>query len=497
MKNAVEFKHIIKRFADVSVLKNVNFSIKEGEVHALLGENGAGKSTLLNILHGVYADYDGEVYLDDSKVHFKTPHDAIIKGRITKVHQEINIVQDLTVGQNITLGYEPSRGLVVDYKKLNKNVDKILEKLQCDFKSEDMASTLTAGQAQMLAIAKALFHESKVISLDEPTASLTANETESLFRIINELKKANITIIYVSHRLEEIFQICDRATILRDGEYITTLEIKDTNRDELIRYMVGRNINAVASRMQESCVKEEEVLKVTDFSNGETFQDVNFNLKKGEILGFFGLVGAGRTEVMRAIFGADKKISGKVFLNGEPVEIKNTRDALKYGIGLLPEERKTQGFIKFTTNTDNVSISCLEKFLTYRFVDDSKKLENYKHFVKELNINPKNPGFLTENMSGGNQQKVIIARWLSTDVDILIFDEPTKGVDVAVRAEIYRLMESIVQAGKSIIVVSSDLSEIMGISDRIITMCEGRITAELTKEEFYDQTILNYAMGGK
>ena len=496
MAHAVEFRNIEKRFPGVLVLKGVGFSIREGEVHALLGENGAGKSTLLNILHGVYSEYGGEVLLHGEKVSFKNPHDAIIKGGISKVHQEISVVKDLTVGQNVTMGYEPVSGPWVNYKQLNETVNAILRRLRCDFRSEDMVEGLTAGQMQMIAIAKALFHNSSIISLDEPTASLTAHETDALFTIIRELKSSGITVIYVSHRLEEIFQICDRATILRDGECVATLNVADITRDDLIRHMVGHNVNAVASRLHPSCVLDEIVLDVRGLSRRGVFEDVSFSLRKGEILGFSGLVGAGRTEVMRVLFGADKKTAGEIHLHGKPVSIHSTQDALRLGIGLLPEERKTQGFIKFTTNTDNAALSCLEKFLTNGFVDNKKRLQNYVHFAKELDINPKHPDFLTQNMSGGNQQKVILARWLSTDVNILIFDEPTKGVDVAAKAEIYRLMEEIVASGKSIIVVSSELPEIIGISDRVIVMCEGRKTAELQKDELAEQTILNFAMGG-
>jgi ribose transport system ATP-binding protein len=495
MDDAIEFRHVSKSFPGVRALKDVSFSVRKGEVHALLGENGAGKSTLLNILHGVYPEYQGEVFLDGKKAAFKNPNDAIIKGKISKVHQEINIVRDLTVGQNITLGYEMSRGPFVDYKRLNERVDELLKKLNCDFSSEDSADTLTAGQMQMLDVAKALFHNSRVISFDEPTASLTDKETDVLFGIIGELKSSGITVIYVSHRLEEIFKICDRATILRDGEYITTLDVRATTREDLIHHMVGRCIDSIVSRQFPCCRTEESVLKVEGLSRKGAFRNLGFELKKGEILGFFGLVGAGRTEAMRVIFGADRKTSGQIYLEGKAVHIRNTRDALKHGIGLLPEERKTQGFINFTSNADNVAISCLERFSTYGFVDRRKKLANYGGYVDRLNINPKHPDFITQNMSGGNQQKVILAKWMSTMVDILIFDEPTKGIDVGAKMEIYRLMEDIVRSGKSIIVVSSELTEIIGISDRIIVMYEGRKTLELDRDEFDDKVILNHAMG--
>ncbi|QQO10587.1 sugar ABC transporter ATP-binding protein [Breznakiella homolactica] len=495
MGKAIEFSHVSKQFPGVKALKDVSFSVAQGEVHALLGENGAGKSTLLNILHGVQTDYEGDIFLSGEPVNFRNPHDAIIRGRISKVHQEINVVRDLTVGQNVTLGYEMVRaGLFVDYRKVNKTVNEILGKLNCDFRAEEMVSSLTAGQMQMLEIAKALFHNSRIISMDEPTSSLTEKETSSLFNIIGELKKSGITVIYVSHRLDEIFQICDRATILRDGEYIATLDVASTSKDELIKMMVGRNVSSIAARTID-CVQDEVVLKVEGLSRSQHYEDISFELKKGEILGFFGLVGAGRTEVMRTIFGADKKTAGSVFIKGKPANIRNTRDALKLGLGLLPEERKSQGFISFTSNADNTALSSLQKYLTYGFVDTRKKYENYSRIADEIKINPRQPDFLTQNMSGGNQQKVILARWLSTDADILIFDEPTKGIDVAAKMEIYRLMESLLKEGKSIIVVSSELPEITGISDRIIVFHEGRKMVELSKPQFDEQTILNYAMG--
>ena len=496
MGNAVEFKKINKRFPGAHVLKDVTFSVKDGEVHALLGENGAGKSTLLNILHGVYAEYEGEVLLHGNKVTFKNPNEAIVKGKISKVHQETNVVKDLTVGQNITLGYEPKKGVFVDYKELNNKVDNILTQLRCKFKSSDLAGNLTAGEMQMMAIAKALFHESKIISLDEPTTALTLKETDALFEVIRQLKKDGITILYVSHRLEEIFQICDRASILRDGQYITTLNIADTNRAELIRNMVGRDVAAVAGRTKSGIKQKEIVLKVEGLSSGRKFQDVSFELHRGEIVGFFGLVGAGRTEVMRTLFGADKKTAGRVFLKGKETHIKNTHQGLKDGIGLIPEERKTQGFINLQSNINNVALSSLERYMSGIFVDDTKRRENCEKYIQELEIHPAKADFLTSNMSGGNQQKVILAKWMSTDVDVLIFDEPTKGVDVGAKVEIYRIMEEIAESGKGVILVSSELPEVMGMSDRIMIMSEGRIAGELNREEYYEDHILNLAIGG-
>ncbi|NLI21816.1 MAG: sugar ABC transporter ATP-binding protein [Clostridiales bacterium] len=497
MKDAVEFRNISKHFPGVRVLNNVTLSIRKGEVHALLGENGAGKSTLLNILHGVYSEYSGDVFLDGQKVCFRNPHEAIADGKISKVHQETNIIRDMTVGQNVALGYEPRKGAFVNYPELNQTVNQILKRLKCRFRGEDSAAILTAGEMQMVAIAKALFHKANVISLDEPTASLTIPETDALFQIIQELKAAGMTIIYVSHRLEEVFRICDRATILRDGDCVATLEVAETTREEIIRYMVGRNVSAIASRLQERRAQPEKVLEVKHLSCAGKFSDVSFYLRKGEILGFSGLVGAGRTEVMRTVFGADRASGGEVLIHGRPARIRSSQDALRCGIGLLPEERKTQGFNTFFDNTGNIALASLKRFLRLGFVQEDRKLSNCKKFMKTLNINPPRPDFLTRNMSGGNQQKVILAKWLSTDVEILIFDEPTKGVDVAAKAEIYRLLEELVAQGKSVIVVSSELPEVMGISDRIYVMCEGQITAELEPADFKEELLLNYAMGGK
>ncbi|MEG0963177.1 MAG: sugar ABC transporter ATP-binding protein [Lachnospiraceae bacterium] len=498
MEKAVEFVGINKYFPGVQVLKDISFSIEEGEVHALLGENGAGKSTLLNILHGVYNEYEGSVRLHGQNVNFKNPNQAIVEGKISKVHQETMVVEDLTVGQNVTLGYETQHGIFIDFGKMNKEVDIILKELNCNFKSADVVSTLTAGEKQMLAIAKALYHHSTVISLDEPTASLTLKETEALFQVIKKLKKDGVTILYVSHRLEEIFQICDRATILRDGAYIETLNIEGTSREELIHAMVGRSVAAVASRVKPSRKKDEVVLKVAHLSREHSFTDVSFELHKGEILGFFGLVGAGRTEVMRTIIGADQRSEGKIFLKGKEIKRNwNTTKALQQGIGLLPEDRKTQGFMNLSMNYDNVAISSLKKYRNGIFVSEKKKTHNAEHYFEEMDVHPRRVDYLTKNMSGGNQQKVILARWMSTDVDIIIFDEPTKGVDVAAKAEIYRLMEELVEKGKSLIVVSSELPEVMGISDRILVMSEGKVTAELGNQvDFNTDAILDYAIGG-
>ncbi len=498
MGDGIRFEHIVKTFPGVKALSDVSFTIREGEVHALLGENGAGKSTLLNILHGIYQADEGHLYLKDKEVCFRSPNEAILGG-ILKVHQEINTVKDLTVAQNITLGYEKTRNrFFVDYGYTNKSVNEVLDRLHCTFRAEDLVSSLSAGEMQMIAIARALYYNATVISFDEPTASLTEKETNALFSIIGELKAQGITILYVSHRLEEIFRICDRATVLRDGKYITTVNVSDITRDELITYMAGHEVKSNIDKNHRSFAADPVLMEVKGFSSGKKFRNVSFDLKKGEILGFFGLVGAGRTEVMRAILGADPKDEGTVVFEGRPVNIRNTQDALKLGMGLLPEERKTQGFVNLMTNMENASLSALDKYTSRGFVNKKKLLENYKEKAKDLRIHPENPEFLTVNLSGGNQQKVILARWLSTDSKLLVFDEPTKGIDVATKVEIYRLMMKAVEQGKSIIMISSELSEVLQVSDRVIVMYEGEITAVLENDgHLMENTVLSYAMGEK
>lgn len=499
MQSIIKFDNISKSFYGVKVLKNINFSIKKGEVHALLGENGAGKSTLLNILHGIITDYNGNIILNGKKVNFVNANDAIINGKISKVHQETNIVKELTVGENITLGHEPKYcNIFLDRKKIHELANRILKNLHCRFKSEDMTYNLSAGDLQMIAIAKALFHNSKIVSLDEPTTSLTNKETDALFETILKLKRNLITIIYVSHRLEEIFKIADRTSILRDGAYINTLDVLNTSREEIISNMIGRNVNLTDVKDTNNYIDDKETyLQVNNLTRAPAFYNINFDLKKGEILGFFGLIGSGRTDIMRTIFGADKKIFGDIIVKGKYANIKNTKDALNLGIGLIPEDRKNQGFIKYETNNDNIALTCLNKFTDFIFINEAKKIKNSLKYVKELNIHPSDIYYLTQNLSGGNQQKVILAKWMSTDSDILIFDEPTKGIDIASKADIYSLMNEFVKNGKSIIIVSSELPEIMAISDRIIVMYEGKQMANILRKDFDEQLLLNYAMGGK
>ena len=492
----IEFRNISKTFPGNKALDTINFKIKAGEVHALLGENGAGKSTLLNILHGVYSEYDGAVFIRGDKVYFRNAYDALNYG-IAKVHQEVSVVADLTVGQNIALGYEPMMGPFIDFKTLHTQVEAILRRVKCNFKSTDMASSLSTGEMQMLSIAKALFHNAQIISFDEPTASLTDNEVGTLFSIIRELKQNGITIIYVSHRLDEIFEIADRATILRDGKFVGTYDTKNITRQELILNMVGRDVAAFAQRNNPCCATEEVVLEVKQLTQNDVFYDVSFQLRKGEILGVAGLVGSKRTDVMRTLFGADPKSEGLIYIDGKEVEIDSPKRALEQGIGLIPENRKTQGFVKTMTNADNIGLPSMDKFSYKGFINHQQKVEACEHFMGVLNINPLDPMYITNNLSGGNQQKVVLAKWLATNVKVLIFDEPTKGVDVGAKAEIYKIMEDVVAAGKSVIMVSSELPEVIGMSDRVLIMREGRLVKELERNELTEEKVLHYAMGGQ
>lgn len=491
----IHFSNITKQFPGNKALDSVDFTVGKGEIHALLGENGAGKSTLLNILHGIYVDYDGSVEIEGQKVAFKNANDAIEFG-IAKVHQEVNLVTELTVGQNIALGYEITKGFFVNYDAMYKKTDVILEKLGCKFKSKDRVTSLSTGEMQMILIAKALFHNARIISFDEPTSALSDREVNRLLKIIMELKSQGITILYITHRLDEVFAIADRASILRDGNYITTLNRRETSKEEMIRYMVGRDVSAYAVRKKPRCVSGEIVLKVKDLCKAGVFEHISFELHRGEILSFAGLVGSKRTDVMRAIFGADPYTKGEISIKGKKAEIKMPKDALRYSLGLIPENRKTQGFVKNFTNADNMALASMSRFCMKGFVIKKRILDNCMFYTGEMNLHPADPHYLTENLSGGNAQKVIIAKWMTTDADIIIFDEPTKGIDVGAKAEIYRLMEDLVARGKAIIMVSSELPEVMGMSDRVVVMREGKIRGFLNRDELKEEVIMSFAMGG-
>lgn len=495
MEKYIEFEHVGKTFPGQKALDDVSFSIRKGEIHAIIGENGAGKSTLLNILHGVFPATTGEIRIDGKAVKFAEIADAIDAG-IAKVHQEIVSIPDMTVAENLFMGKEPGRYGIIDKKKMNQDTETLLKRLNCNIQPTDRMGDLSTGQKQMVSIAKALEVNATVISFDEPTASLSDKEVETLFGIIHDLKEKGITILYISHKMNEIFQMCDRATVLRDGKYIKTIEMAKTTRDEVIQAMVGRDISLFAKRTM-PCQKKgtEPVLRVDGLCS-DLFNQISFDLYAGEILGFFGLVGAGRTEVMRAIFGADPYTKGSVILNGKEIHCKSPHEAIERGIALISENRKEEGILPNFDNKDNISLASLKKYMSGIVINDNKKKQNALEKGKQVGLKPNDPAFMTVSLSGGNAQKVILARWMSMDATVMIFDEPTKGIDIGAKADIYLLMEKMAEQGVAIIMVSSELTEVMGMSDRIIVMRDGEITGELAKEEFSEQNILNYTVEG-
>ncbi|MEF9945065.1 MAG: sugar ABC transporter ATP-binding protein [Lachnospiraceae bacterium] len=485
-------KDIDKSFVGVHALKNVQLDLKRGEVHALMGENGAGKSTLMKILTGIYSKDSGVITYEGKEVEFKNPKEAQNAG-VVIVHQELNMMNHLTVAQNIFIGRENMNGKLIDDKKMNEEAQKLFDILNIQINPKDKMGNLTVGRQQMCEIAKAISTEAKVIVFDEPTAALTETEISELFKIISDLRDKNIGIVYISHRMDEIKRITDRVTVMRDGEYVGTLITEDSTKDDIINMMVGRVV--YEEPKQKSNVPEDApvVLKVEHLNAGKMVRDVSFELRKGEILGFSGLMGAGRTETARALFGADKKDSGDIYINGEKVEIHKPADAVKYGIGYLSEDRKRYGIITGKTVAENTTMASLEMFMNGIFIDKKKEKEIAEKYVDALKTKTPSVNQAVKNLSGGNQQKVVIAKWLARDSEILIFDEPTRGIDVGAKSEIYTLMNQLAKEGKSIIMISSELTEVLRMSDRIVVMCEGRKTGELSIEEATQENIMTAA----
>ncbi|MED1437016.1 sugar ABC transporter ATP-binding protein [Aeribacillus composti] len=486
---------ISKSFPGVKALSKVRLDLNYGEVLALVGENGAGKSTLMKILSGVYQKDEGEIYLEGNKVEIPNAKAAQEMG-ISIIHQELNLMPDLTVAQNIFIGREPRTGFnfFLKEKELNEKTAELLEKLNINLNPKETVSDLTVAKQQMVEIVKALSYNAKIIVMDEPTAALTESEIQTLFDLIENLKNKGVGIIYISHRMEELKVISDRITVMRDGQYIDTLYTKDTDMKKVISLMVGRHIQD-ESRPTTTVSKEAEtVLEVKNLSTKNFLENISFTLKKGEILGFAGLMGAGRTEVARAIFGADKIDKGQIFINGKEVKINKPEDAVKHGIAYLSEDRKRYGLMLEMDVNSNILISSLSNYVNWlTFVNDSKGYVTSEEYVKSLKIKTPSIKQLAKNLSGGNQQKIVIAKWLAKNCDILIFDEPTRGIDVGAKTEIYQLLNELAQQGKSIIMISSELPEILRMSHRIIVMCEGRITGELTNEEASQEKIMDYA----
>ena len=487
----VEMEHINKSFAGVKVLKDVKFNLKSGEVMALLGENGAGKSTLMKILSGVYTRDSGTLRIfgkEQGDLDTKKAHGL----GVAIIHQELNMCRHLTVAENIFLGREEKKGVTLNNKDMVEKTKEVLDSLKIDLDPNEIVGNLSVSKQQMVEIAKALSIHARVLVMDEPTSALTAKEIDELFRIIDQLREEGCGIVYISHRLEELSHVADRVTVLRDGEFVMNGEFKDYTMDELISFMVGREITEKFPRVQ--CPKGKKIFEVKHLNAGKMVRDINLELYEGEIVGIAGLMGAGRTETTRAIFGIDPKDSGELILDGKEVKINRPIDAIKAGIVLAPEDRKKDGLCTKLSVRDNLALPNLD-LLCNGIGKVSKKKENelVEKAINDLNVKLASPEINAESLSGGNQQKVVIGKWLARNSRVVIFDEPTRGVDVGAKVEIYNLMNQLKKQGVGVLFVSSELPEVMGISDRIIVMCDGRITGELSPNEATEDRILQYA----
>jgi len=485
-------KGIDKSFPGVHALDHVDLKVKKGEVHALMGENGAGKSTLMKVLTGIYKKDEGTITYEGKEVEFTNPREAQDAG-IVIVHQELNMLSHLTVAQNIFIGREKMHGKLINDKQMNEEAAKLFERLKIKIDPTQKMGELTVGKQQMCEIAKAISHEAKLIVFDEPTAALTESEIEELFKIIRDLREQQLGIVYISHRMDEIKVITNRVTVMRDGGYVGTIDTNTSTKEDIINMMVGRVIYEEPKTKSDVPEDADVVLKVEHLNAGRMVRDVSFELKRGEILGFSGLMGAGRTETARAIFGADKLESGTIYIHGKKVNIKNPEDAVRNGIGYLSEDRKRFGIVVEKSIAENSTLADLGSYMKGPFIDKKKEAQVSQKYVDDLKTKTPSVEQLVVNLSGGNQQKVVIAKWLVKDCEILIFDEPTRGIDVGAKSEIYHLMNELVAMGKSIIMISSEMTEILRMSDRIVVMCEGRKTGEMGIEEASQETIMHHA----
>lgn len=484
---------ISKSFQGVNALNHVDFDLVSGEVHALIGENGAGKSTLMNILAGAISRDQGVVTLKGREINLRSPHDAETLG-IAVIHQERTLISTLNAAHNIWLGREPSKrfGFIKKNELLKKSND-IMQHISPNVPLDIPVKYLSSAQQQLIEIAKAVSQKADIIVMDEPTSSLTYNETEALFKIIDNLKNEGKGIIYISHRMEEIFKVADRVTVLKDGCKVGTSKASDLTEDRIVQMMVGRKIENYFPKSNVQFGKT--ILKVVNFTRKKVFEDISFELHEGEILGLSGLVGAGRTELARAIFGADSKDSGRLYINGKEVKIKSPRDSIKKGIAFIPEDRKDQGVITRMTVRENLTLAVLDSIARSGIIDRVKQKKISDDYIKQLNIKTPNMEQKVMNLSGGNQQKVVIGKWLATNPKILILDEPTRGIDVASKVEIYTLMKDLAQKGIGALFISSELPEIVGVCDRILILREGKLVGDILKEEASEENIMNYFMG--
>lgn len=486
----LEMHDIVKEFPGVKALDQVQLKVRPGTVHTLMGENGAGKSTLMKCLIGIHQPTSGKIIFNGREVQYKSPLQAINDG-ISMIPQEMSPVLERSVRENVWMGRELKKGFLMDTKRMNAGCIELFERLNLQLDPNTKMKELTCAKMQMVEIAKAISHESKIVIMDEPTSSLTDSEVEDLFKIIEDLKSKSVAIIYISHKMDEIFRISDEITIFRDGKYIHSDLAKNLNIDKVVKYMVGREVTDMFPKAK--CQIGEKILSVKNLSSGHLVRNVSFDLHKGEILGFAGLVGAGRTETMEIIFGIRKKTGGTIYKNGKELNIQTPNDAIANGIGMLTEDRRGSGIIGLLSITNNVTVASWEK---YGIPMDHKEMrKDTLEYIERLRIKAPSENTKIMNLSGGNQQKVLMARWLLTNPDILIVDEPTHGIDVGAKAEIHQLISELVQDGKAVIMISSEMTEVMGVADRIIVMHEGEMTGMLHRNEFSQDEIMLCATG--
>ena len=491
--NFLELEHVSKEFPGVKALKDVSFSIRKGEVHALIGGNGAGKSTLMKILSGAYVKNAGTIRVDGTETEIGNPKVAEALG-ITIIYQELNLVQSLSVAENIFIGRLPmTKANTVDWNTMNKQAAELLQEFEIDIAPQTPVNTISIAQQQMVEIIKAVSKNARLVIMDEPTSSLTTKEISVLFRMIRRLKDKGVAVIFISHRLDEIFEISDRITIMRDGAYVATRDVDKITRSELISLMIGREMSQQFP--DRDVAIGDELLRVENLSDGTLLKDISFTLHKGEVLGFAGLVGAGRTELMHSVFGSRKRKTGSLYMDGKKIGNHSPNQSIHNGIGFVTEDRKQEGLALNLTVRENTCMVAMEKVLKYGLINRKKETENTKHYIDALNIVTPSEEQHAVFLSGGNQQKVVLSKWLMSDCNVVVMDEPSRGIDVGAKREIYEIINQMVALGKGIIVVSSEFDEVMGICDRIIVMCEGRITGVLSKEEFSQEKIAALAVG--
>lgn len=488
----LEMTGIQKYFPGVCALDNCRFDLRSGEVHALVGENGAGKSTLMKVLAGIYRKDGGTIKYKGQEINPHTPNEAQAIG-IGIIHQELNLMPHLTVAENIFIGREPMKGLFLNKKKANDDARNLLKSLNIYMDPTIPVNKLSVAKQQMVEIAKAISCNSELLVMDEPSAALTEKETQELFHFIRDLRSRGHGIIYISHRLEELSEISDRITVMRDGQYVNTVDTKDVTKEQIISMMVGRIIYEEPKQKNEVRDDAPVVLEVRNLK-AQNVKNVSFKLHKGENLGFAGLMGAGRTETMRALFAADQADSGEIYLNGKRIEIRSPADAVRQGIGYLSEDRKAFGLAIGLSVRDNCVMASLEDFIHAKvFVDDKKTEKISRHYIDKISIKTPSTSQLVKNLSGGNQQKIVVAKWLVKNCEILIFDEPTRGIDVGAKSEIYQLINQLLKMGKSIIMISSEMPELLRMCDRLVVMCEGSVTGELDIAEATQEKIMTLA----